>query len=154
MYVQALHVLGARKFSLIGLNPLGCIPHEIAVHGKNDSLCVVEETRTAFLFNDKLKALVDRFNQELSDAKFIYINSPILKFDFKVPIPPIVKCCEVGSNGQCIRNKKPCMARELHPFFDAFHPTEIVNQFTGRSAYHAPIPTYAHPMDISHLVKC
>lgn len=85
--VQGIHDLGARKFSLIGLNALGCIPHEILIHGKNKSVCIEEETRAAFLFNDKLKALVDRFNKELPDSKFIYINSPVISLNLKVPVP-------------------------------------------------------------------
>jgi hypothetical protein len=73
--VQALHELGARKFTLVGLGPLGCIPHEISTHGKNNSLCVKWENNAAQLFNDKLKALVDRFNKELPDAKFIIVGA-------------------------------------------------------------------------------
>ena len=75
--MQAIHGLGARKFSLVGLGPLGCVPHEISTHGKNDSRCIQEENNAAQLFSDKLKALVDRFNKELNDSKFIFINSAV-----------------------------------------------------------------------------
>jgi hypothetical protein len=40
-----------------------------------------------------------------------------------------------------------------HPFFDAFHPSEVVNKLTAETAYHSPSPSLAYPMDISHLVK-
>ncbi|XP_027347896.1 GDSL esterase/lipase At1g29670-like [Abrus precatorius] len=151
MHLKDLYLLGARKFALIGLSLLGCVPHEIVVHGKNGSICVDEESKAALIFNDKLKTLVDRFNNELSDAKFIFINSAVIT-DTNL-LPDAFICCKVGSNGQCTPNQEPCKNRNLHPFFDEFHPTEIVNQVTARSAYNAPIPDYAHPMDISHLVK-
>ena len=64
-----------------------------------------------------------------------------------------LKCCIVGSNGQCVPNQEPCPQRSLHPFFDAFHPTEVINQFFARCSYNSPVPSYTHPMDISHLVK-
>ncbi|XP_045825679.1 GDSL esterase/lipase At1g29670-like [Trifolium pratense] len=149
-YLKALHELGARKFSLVGLGPLGCIPHEISTHGKNNSLCIKEENNAAQLFNDKLRALVDRFNKELPDAKFILIGGSKSN---DVKLTDIAICCKVGSNGQCIPDEKPCRARDLHPFFDAFHPSEMVNKLSAETAYHAPSPSFAYPMDISHLVK-
>ncbi|TKY60091.1 GDSL esterase/lipase [Spatholobus suberectus] len=155
MHLKDLHALGARKFALIGLGLIGCVPHEISIHGKNGSICVEEESNAALLFNDKLKAVVDRYNEELFDAKFIFINSAVVSHQtLQLPLPKdVIICCKVGSNGQCIPNEEPCRNRNLYPFFDEFHPTEIVNQAIARSAYNAPIPTYAHPMDISHLVK-
>lgn len=77
--MQAIHGLGARKFSLVGLSLLGCVPHEISTHGKNDSRCIQEENNAALLFNDKLKPLVDHLNKELTDSKFIFINSAVIR---------------------------------------------------------------------------
>ncbi|KAL5053698.1 hypothetical protein RYX36_034380 [Vicia faba] len=190
-YLKALYELGARKFSLMGLSLIGCIPRV-----KKGLFCVKEQNEAALLFNNELKSVVDRFNKELPDAKFIFINTAIityncLKRDIKMLtcIPnekhcqginfhpffdefllsvdvnnltanmaynsdmQISKCCKVGSNGQCIPNEEPCMNRNLHPFFDEFHPTEVVNKVLANMAYNAPFPGFAHPMDISHLVK-
>lgn len=79
--MQELYALGGRKFSLIGLSHLGCVPQEIYVHGKNGSGCVEEKSKTAVIFNEKAKAVVDRFNQELAGAKFIFINSAVGAID-------------------------------------------------------------------------
>ncbi|KAK7359165.1 hypothetical protein VNO77_01113 [Canavalia gladiata] len=154
MYIKGLHAVGARKFALIGLGPLGCIPHEVSVHGKN-GLCVEKENKAALLFNDKVKAIVDRFNKELSDAKFIFINTLVITKDNpKLPDIDIIKCCKADSKtGLCIPNEKPCENRNLRPFFDESHPTEMVNQILARSAYNALSPIYTHPMNISELVK-
>lgn len=75
-YLKALYELGARKFSLIGLSLIGCIPHV-----KNGLLCVEEYNKAALLFNNKLKSVVDRFNKELPDAKFILINTAIITYN-------------------------------------------------------------------------
>ncbi|KAI5384834.1 hypothetical protein KIW84_071714 [Lathyrus oleraceus] len=147
-YLKALYELGARKFSLFGLSLIGCIPH-----GKNDSLCVEEHNRAALLFNNKLKSVVDRFNKEFPDAKFIFINTAIITENSLKQDMKILTCCKVGSNGQCIPNEEPCQNRNLHPFFDEFHPSEVVNKVLANMAYNAPVPAFAHPMDISHLVK-
>lgn len=72
--MQELHALGARKIALIAVGLVGCVPQEISIHGKPGSLCVEEENDAVIPLNEKLKALVDRFNEELSDAKFIFIG--------------------------------------------------------------------------------
>ncbi|KAL5053696.1 hypothetical protein RYX36_034378 [Vicia faba] len=152
-YLKALYKLGARKFSLIGLGLIGCIPHETTRHGKSGSECVEEESKAALLFNDKLKANVDRFNKKLPGAKFIFINTAIMKGGSLKLDMVNSPCCKVGSNGQCIPNEEPCKDRHIHPFFDEFHPTEMIHQAGAYMAYNSPLPSFAYPMDISHLVK-
>lgn len=79
------------------------------------------------------------------------VNNPTANMAYKDM--EISKCCKVGSNGQCIPDGEPCKFRNLHPFFDEFHPTEVVNKVVANMAYKAPVPACAYPMDISHLVK-
>ena len=72
---QALHEIGARKYVLVGLGLLGCTPSAIFTHG-TDGSCVDEQNALAFIFDSKLKSLVDHFNNKFSaDSKFIFINS-------------------------------------------------------------------------------
>ncbi|KAK7399741.1 hypothetical protein VNO78_10930 [Psophocarpus tetragonolobus] len=162
MHLKELHALGARKFALIGVSLIGCTPHEIITHGREGAICVDEENNAAILLNDKLRPVVDQFNKELPEAKFIFINSALMLHGVKTPrisginnITNVLICCKAGSNGQCIPNEKPCDNRHITPFFDEFHTTEMANQVIARSCYHAPLipPNFAHPMDISHLVK-
>ncbi|KAF7803242.1 GDSL esterase/lipase [Senna tora] len=155
-HLRALHGLGSRKFALFGLHLLGCIPYEMMNHGEAGSLCVKEENSAALVFNDKLKALVDRFNQEFSDSKFIYINNAIISSETPNVSGNIVKgagCCETRADGMCAPKKEACIARKLHLFWDSIHPSESANLVLATFAYKSPIPTYAHPMDISHLVN-
>lgn len=65
---------GARKVSVFGLGPIGCIPAMLAM-GTNGSVCVDSVNNAVQLFNDKLKLRVDDLNKNLTDAKFIYINA-------------------------------------------------------------------------------
>nr|AFK47139.1 unknown [Lotus japonicus] len=157
--INALHKTGARKFALTGLSLVGCIPRQIELHGrKGSSKCVEEENEAVVIFNDNIKSLVDQFNNDLSlkNAKFIYINNALISSDN--PLLPgmrsiTAKCCEVGDNGQCVPDKKPCVHRNLHLFWDSFHPTEIANQILAKLAFRASFPSITHPMDISSLAK-
>jgi len=75
-YGQALHDLGARKYVLNGLGLFGCTPGVMHFHGTNGS-CVEEQNAAAFDFNNKLKSLVDQFNNRFSaNSKFTMITAP------------------------------------------------------------------------------
>lgn len=71
--LQDLHNIGARKFILVGLGLLGCTPNAIAKSGNNGT-CVESQNAAPFIFSQKLKSLVDKFNAELQDSKFIFVN--------------------------------------------------------------------------------
>ncbi|KAJ1426189.1 SGNH hydrolase superfamily [Sesbania bispinosa] len=73
--LQTLHALGARKVVLVGLGAVGCVPYEISFHGNGSLGCVNDENRAILLFNDRVRALVERYNRVFLDAKFIFINS-------------------------------------------------------------------------------
>ncbi|XP_028764020.1 GDSL esterase/lipase At1g29670-like [Neltuma alba] len=154
-HLRALQELGSRKFALFGLFLLGCVPNELMNHG-DGSLCVEEENRAVLIFNDKLRQLVDQFNKEFSDAKFIYINNALISS--KSPLLDGLRsigksgCCPVRADGMCDPNKSPCAERKLNMFFDSFHPTEAVNKFLATFAYKSLLPIFTYPMDISHLV--
>ncbi|XP_061352022.1 GDSL esterase/lipase At1g29660-like [Gastrolobium bilobum] len=155
--IKALHQTGARKFALIGLGFVGCAPHEIATHEKKGpSGCVDEENEAVLIFNDLLKSLVDQFNNELSDSKFIYVNNALIATN-STELAGLKNistgCCQVGDNGQCIPNRTPCKDRKLYAFWDSFHPTEIINKVVAKRTYRASTPSYTHPMDIQTLVK-
>ncbi|KAK4259493.1 hypothetical protein QN277_005818 [Acacia crassicarpa] len=154
--LRAMHdELGGRKFVLVGLGAIGCTPRAIS-RKKNSplSLCDNDMNEAALIFNSKLKSLVDLFNYQLSDSKFIFINSFSGMLDhhsigFKVLTE---ECCKVWENGQCAANEKPCKNRNDYAFFDSFHPTEAANIITAMSSYNASNPVFTYPMDIYHLV--
>ncbi|XP_006594525.1 GDSL esterase/lipase At1g29670-like isoform X3 [Glycine soja] len=69
----ALHDLGARKYVLARLGRIGCTPSVMHSHGTNGS-CVEEQNAATSDYNNKLKALVDQFNDRFSaNSKFILI---------------------------------------------------------------------------------
>ncbi|KAK4435041.1 GDSL esterase/lipase [Sesamum alatum] len=135
--LKTLYGYGARKVAVTGVGPVGCTPSE-AAKGANGSLCVDSINDAVVLFNDKLKALVKNLNTRLTDAKFVYI--PAVELTGNIPDPGVkflfTPCCEVSnSTGLCLRGKTPCTHRELHLFFDNFHPTATVYEAAATAAY-------------------
>ncbi|KAK7303037.1 hypothetical protein RJT34_13936 [Clitoria ternatea] len=152
LHIQGLHDVGARKYIMVGAGLIGCTPNAIFTH--NESSCVEEMNVAAFIFNDKLKALVDQFNTRFSsDSQFIFINSTFGALDsslgFKVLDAP---CCPSERNGQCVPNEVPCQNRKEYVFWDEFHTTEAANMIVAITSYNASNEAFTYPMDIQHLV--
>ncbi|KAK3023482.1 hypothetical protein RJ639_045069, partial [Escallonia herrerae] len=61
-------------------------------------------------------------------------------------------CCNATkSSGLCYRNQAPCSNRSTYAFWDAFHPTEIINVITAGRVYNTSSPLDAYPVDICTL---
>lgn len=73
-FVKELYKLGARKISLGGLPPMGCLPLERTsnVMGGND--CISRYNDVALEFNNKLKSLTVSLNKELPGSKLVFSN--------------------------------------------------------------------------------
>ncbi|KAM7505883.1 hypothetical protein LguiB_004787 [Lonicera macranthoides] len=71
--ILTLYNYGARKVAISGLGPIGCSPYEIALRATNGA-CVYEINQAVELYNKNLISLVDELNNNLNDAKFIYLN--------------------------------------------------------------------------------
>lgn len=160
--LQALYNYGARKFALIGVGQIGCSPNQLAQNSPDGRTCVQRVNDANVIFNNKLRGLVDQFNNNDSDAKFIYINaygifqditSNPARFGFRVTN---TGCCGVGrNNGQitCLPLQTPCRNRREYVFWDAFHPTEAANTIIATRSYSAQSPSDAYPIDIRRLAQ-
>lgn len=60
---------------LIGVGQIGCSPNQLAQNSPDGRTCVKRVNDANVIFNNKLRGLVDQFNNNDSDAKFIYINA-------------------------------------------------------------------------------
>ncbi|KAA8519592.1 hypothetical protein F0562_013963 [Nyssa sinensis] len=99
--IKTLYDCGARKVALFGLGQIGCTPAELAAYSTNGSSCVDTINNDVQLFDDQLVSLVDDLNNNLTDAKFTYINTTRISSDdpsrFGITVLN-VPCCNVSSN--------------------------------------------------------
>ncbi|KAL5577067.1 hypothetical protein UlMin_018766 [Ulmus minor] len=155
-HIKRLYNNGARKVALIGLGLIGCTPFAISNYDTKGSVCVDDMNIAAHHFNQKLISLVDHFNSNLTDAKFIYVDS----FGIGLSGGPSgltvsnVGCCPTDNNGHCIANQTSiCEDRSSYVFWDSFHTTEVVNEYTAKRMYTHLLPSDTYPIDISQLVQ-
>ena len=74
--MKRLRWLGARKFVVVGVGPLGCIPYVRATRLIPEGECSIEVNSVVRGYNSKLKEGLNRLNREVGfGAVFVYANS-------------------------------------------------------------------------------
>ncbi|XP_021755671.1 GDSL esterase/lipase At4g26790-like [Chenopodium quinoa] len=73
-FIKELYNLGARRISLGGLPPMGCLPLERTRNIMFKRQCIEEYNQVAREFNMKLANLVDRLNTELKGIQLLLSN--------------------------------------------------------------------------------
>ncbi|KAK6259533.1 hypothetical protein SCA6_014007 [Theobroma cacao] len=136
-FTKELYDLGARKMSLGGLPPMGCMPLERTSNYMGGSDCVDSYNILAAEFNVKLNDLVIKQNKEFHGMDMVFsdpygilleiIRKPAA-YGFEVTG---VACCATGMfemGYACSRtNPFTCSDADKFVFWDSFHPTEKTN---------------------------
>ncbi|XP_062107297.1 GDSL esterase/lipase At2g42990-like [Humulus lupulus] len=137
-FLKQLYSLGARKISLTGLPPMGCLPLERATNIFDNNKCDDKLNKVALEFNAKLKSMTTKLNQELPGMILVFTESvyDLLYGMIKKPASygfevAGVACCSTGTfeMSYLCSEKSPltCTDANKYVFWDAFHPTEKTN---------------------------
>ncbi|KAL8205820.1 hypothetical protein R6Q57_009371 [Mikania cordata] len=139
--LQDLYKSGARMFGIFAAGYSGCTPGIMSVFGENS--CVDSVNSAVMLFNSLLNTTLNDLNNELFDAKFIFIESSMEHpNDINVTDTPCCKASNSIGKGRCAPNEVPCSNRQNYFFWDAFHPTEAISVIAGTKAYETLSPFY------------
>ncbi|KAA8532041.1 hypothetical protein F0562_006817 [Nyssa sinensis] len=162
IYLKHLYELGARKFGIISVPPIGCCPFErYANKFLNGGLgCFDEMNQLALAFYSSIEALLREFSTQFPGVKYSLGNTynmtiPIINnpytFGFKYAEEA---CCGSGPfNGQyeCNISSNLCPDRKDYLFWDWFHPTQAVSKLAALTLYYGSTD-YTSPMNLSQLV--
>ncbi|PIA38157.1 hypothetical protein AQUCO_02800067v1 [Aquilegia coerulea] len=125
-FIREIYNLGARKISLAGLPPIGCIPILRSLNIKGGGACRADCNKLARDFGRKLIALTAKLNKELTGIKILFLNvyNPALHVINNPRAYGIenvaTACCYL-----CNRDSPfTCMDANTYAFWDAVHPTE------------------------------
>lgn len=140
-FLREIYDLGARKISLTGLPPMGCLPLERAINIMGLHSCVEYYNDVALEFNAKLGCLVSKLNKDLHGFQLVDANAYDLllqivaqpsQFGFE---DARVGCCGTGrfEMGFFCDPKSPftCKDANKYVFWDAFHPSERTSQLVA-----------------------
>ncbi|KMZ65612.1 hypothetical protein ZOSMA_317G00290 [Zostera marina] len=160
--LKKLYSMGARKFVLISVQAIGCVPVVRATFHKENRSCVEFMNQAAVLFNTKLKSLVHKTKPQMPDATVVYVNfygiiDHIIRNPAKSGFREVnTACCEVEKRSHgvlCKRRGKTCRNRKEHVFFDGLHPTEAMNIVIANKAYASRLTDNVYPFNIRRLSR-
>ncbi|KAK6266272.1 hypothetical protein QUC31_017109 [Theobroma cacao] len=138
--LQRLYKLGARKFLVNNVSPLGCQPFNINTKNHTTS-CVEEVNERISIYNKLLSNSLTKWQSTLSGSKFVL--GDLYKIFQDVYASPVsygfkdvnTSCCVDGNGARilpCAQNVAPCEDRKSRVFFDPFHPTESMHFLWAR----------------------
>ncbi|VVA29178.1 PREDICTED: GDSL [Prunus dulcis] len=143
-FVKKLYALGARRMSLAGLPPMGCLPLERTTNIMGLHACVEERNNVALEFNRKLKGMVAKLNNQLPGLEAVYVDVYYIFLQI-ITRPSVfgleearVGCCGTGRFEMSFlcnpHNPFTCQDANKYVFWDAFHPSEKTNQIISDNA--------------------
>ncbi|XP_065036656.1 GDSL esterase/lipase At5g41890-like [Musa acuminata AAA Group] len=141
LHLKHLHELGARKFVVVGVGPLGCIPYIRVIKLVADGRCSSAANQLIQGYNMKLSRRIQELNEEMGpETVFVYANSydivrelmqNYLRYGFEnvddpccgLSFPPLLCFGQHDGNSSSVL----CKDRAKYVFWDAYHPTEAAN---------------------------
>ncbi|KAK2408738.1 GDSL esterase/lipase [Trifolium repens] len=151
-HLRNLYGLGARKFGILSVAPIGCCPAVTSANGGN---CVKPLNDLAIVFYKATQAVLQKLSSELEDFEYSLANtfamtSALLNSPSTFGLNDTKSaCCGVGKfngEGPCLKalNATLCPNRDDYLFWDWFHPTEKASElaaatlFTGGKEFVSP----------------
>ncbi|KAL2924803.1 hypothetical protein RDABS01_034143 [Bienertia sinuspersici] len=153
--ILALYNVGLRKFYLVGIAPLGCIPNQRASGQAPAGRCVDSVNQMLGTFNEGLRSLVAQLNANHPAGIFVYFNTygalgDLLNNPATYGFSVIDRaCCGLGQI-TCLPNAVPCPNRNQYLFWDAYHTTEAANFILAQRVFTGP-PSDSYPINFQQL---
>ncbi|CAI0468967.1 unnamed protein product [Linum tenue] len=158
-HLRNLLKLGARKFGIATVAPIGCCPSQRLF---NRTLgCLEELNDLALAFHPRVTQLMYKLSSEYHDMKFSIGNAFLMtinvinhpnRFGFK---DGGGACCGQGAlNAQapCTPTASLCPIRDDYLFWDLFHPTQKAAQLAAVTLYSGP-PFFVAPINFKQLAE-
>uniref|UniRef100_A0A0A9H8J3 GDSL esterase/lipase n=1 Tax=Arundo donax TaxID=35708 RepID=A0A0A9H8J3_ARUDO len=159
-HLQRLYALGATKFVIFSIQPIGCTPVVRAFLNVTGAACIEPVNHAVALFNSELRLLAGGAATRMPGARFAYVDSyRIIKDTLDHPEKHGVRetsraCCLMSreSSGVLCEKEGPiCRDRTKYVFFDGLHPTDAVNARIARKGYGSRSPEHAYPINVKKL---
>ncbi|EOA25078.1 hypothetical protein CARUB_v10018386mg [Capsella rubella] len=138
--IEKLHKLGARKFFINNIKPLGCYPNMITKTVPRGS-CNERVNLAISIYNKKLRDSLPVMKKKLNNTSFLYsdyfkfmlgLRGPSRNQESSNLLNTTGPCCPLDYDGSltssCKRDSPSCKAPDTtHIFFDPRHPTQLAN---------------------------
>ncbi|KAK9067429.1 hypothetical protein SSX86_014758 [Deinandra increscens subsp. villosa] len=144
--VFSLYDLGARKFAIVGIPPIGCAPAPRAYNETGGCIDILNDG--ARLFYTSMQSLLTGLSLKLKGFKYSLGNTYAMTMNvidnprgnrFK---EVKVSCCGNGTT-DCVLGVNLCVNRGDFLFWDKFHPTEKASELAALTLVYGEGSEYA-----------
>ncbi|KXG31040.1 hypothetical protein SORBI_3004G286700 [Sorghum bicolor] len=158
-HVKALYVLGARKFAVIDVPPIGCCPYPRSLHPLGACIDVLNELARGF--NRGVKDAMHGLSLSFQGLRYSVGSShavvqSIMKHPQRLGFKDVTTaCCGSGRfNGEsgCTPNATLCDNRHQYLFWDLLHPTHATSKIAAAAIYNGSLH-FAAPINFRQLVE-
>ncbi|XP_057416533.1 GDSL esterase/lipase At5g55050-like [Lotus japonicus] len=160
LHIKKLYELGARKFGILSVPPIGCYP---AATSTNEENCVKSLNEFAVAFYKATHALMQKLSSELGNFEYSLGNTYAMTTTMlKDPLAFGMKdtksaCCGFGRLngwGPCVEafHTNVCVNRTDYLFWDWFNPTEKASELVAKTLFEGGTE-FVFPMNFSQLIN-
>ncbi|CAN6206640.1 unnamed protein product [Urochloa humidicola] len=157
--ITDLYKLGARKFGLINVGPVGCVPRVRVLNATGG--CAGELNQLAAGFNAALSNLLAQKQQQLPGLAYSVADSfGLTQGALGNPmalgfVSSDSACCgsgRLGAQGDCTPTATLCPNRDAYIFWDSVHPSQR-SAMIGAKAYYDGPARYTTPITFKQLAR-
>ncbi|CAL5040558.1 unnamed protein product [Urochloa decumbens] len=161
--IEDLYDMGARKFAIINLGPLGCVP-AVRVLNSTGGGCAAGLNQLASSFDAALRPMLTGLATRMPDMAYSLADYFGLAQDaFADPQASgytdiAGACCGGGrllAEAGCLPNSTVCTSRDerdSHVFWDRFNPSQRASLLTAQAFYDGPVK-YTEPINFMQLAQ-
>ncbi|KAG9139069.1 hypothetical protein Leryth_026411 [Lithospermum erythrorhizon] len=158
-HLKTLYSLGARKFAIVSVPAIGCIP---AVRAKVGGSCVDDLNNSSRVFYSSMTKILDNFSSTSEGFLYSIGNTYLMTMSiidnarangFREAINA---CCGTGDfNGgdKCTPTSNLCKNRDEYLFWDWFHPTQRASSLAALTLVFAEGKEFVTPINFSQLAS-
>ncbi|KAK9071464.1 hypothetical protein SSX86_010033 [Deinandra increscens subsp. villosa] len=157
IHLKNLYSMGARKFGIISLPPVGCTPIARAAHG---GACNNESNDLARACHASFESLLKNLSSTLEGFKYSIANT--YNMTMSIITRPIwfknvtsACCADKTPQGlsECKKGVHLCETRDDYLFWDIVHPTEKASRLAAFALAFSQDPDVVSPINFSSLRK-
>ncbi|XP_076915391.1 GDSL esterase/lipase At5g37690-like [Bidens hawaiensis] len=155
IHLKNLYSMGARKFGIISIPPLGCCPIARGFAGGN---CVNDTNTLVRACHASFEVLLENMSSTLKGFKYSLANAYNMTMSIitsKIGFQDVVSACcaekTPQGQGECKEGVPLCENRDDYLFWDVFHPSQKASQLAASTMVSSQDPNFISPINFGSL---